>query len=74
MYSDLVLLYKTGQKTDVQIFGIEAKLQPVIEKIIRGDWMTANHEMSLVVVDAPLDQALYDEINIYIGNYITNNY
>ena len=72
--ADLVLLYKTGQKTDLEIFGIEAKLQPVIEKIRRGDWLTASHEMTLVVVVAPLDQSLFDDINIYITNYITDNY
>jgi len=72
--ADLVLLYKTGQKTNLEIFGIESKLQQTIEKITRGDWMTASYEMSLVIVEAPLDQSLFDEINLCITNYIANNY
>ena len=72
--ADLVLLYKSGSKTAAEIFGIEAKLDETINKIRRGDWMTAQYEISLVTIEAPLDQTLYDEINNYIANYILENY
>ena len=70
----LVLLYQTGQKTAIEIFQIENYLSNTIDKIIRGDWMTAENELSNVVVVAPLDQTLYDEIMLHIQNYVANNY
>jgi len=72
--ADLVLLFKTNQKTDVDIFLIEQKLEGTINKIVRGDWMTALNTLNQVIVEAPLDQSLHDEIHLYITNYIVNNY
>jgi len=70
----LVLSYQTGQKTEVEIFQIEALLNSTTDKIIRGDWLTAKNALESVVVSAPLDQSLYDEILLYITNYIGQNY
>lgn len=70
----LVLDYKTGQKTAADIFEIEGKLEDVIAKLIRGDWMTANHKLQSVVVGGALSQTLYDEISDYITAYIATNY
>ena len=70
----LVLLYQTQQKTAVEIFIIESLLEQTINKIVRGDWMTASNALSNVVVQEPLDQELYDEINNFIIDYIANNY
>ena len=70
----LVLLFKSGQKTSADIFGIELMLEKTISKITRGDWMTALNELDQVVVSSPLDQSLYDEIHAHISNYILTNY
>ena len=70
----LVLDYKQGTRTNTEIFSIENTLAPVIDKLTRGDWMTAQYYMSLITPVPPLDTALYDEINNYITNYIATNY
>lgn len=62
------------QKTEVEIYLIEQKLEQTINKIIRGDWMTASNALSAVTVEAPLDQTLYDEISNFITQYIADNY
>jgi hypothetical protein len=72
--ADIVLLYQSGQKTDVEIFLIESKLEGTINKIVRGDWMTAKAALSSVTVEAPLDQSLHDEIFAFITQYIADNY
>jgi len=66
--------HKQGSRTDAEIFGIEQILNPVIQSLILGDWMTSAYLMSLITPTPPLEQALYDEINLYIINYIANNY
>jgi hypothetical protein len=72
--AELVVQYKTGQKTAADIFEIEGKLEDVIAKLIRGDWMTANFKLQSVQVGGALSQTLYDSISSYITSYITNNY
>jgi len=72
--AQLVLDHKQGSRTDAEIFGIEQILNPVIQSLILGDWMTSAYLMSLITPTPPLEQALYDEINLYIINYIANNY
>ena len=72
--ADLVYDYNTGTITASDVFDVEARLEKVIAKLIRGDWMTAQNEMANVTVGGSLTQTLYDDINNYISNYITNNY
>jgi hypothetical protein len=72
--AQLVLDYKQGTRSSSDIFGIETMLSKVIDRLVKGDWMSAQYEMSLVTVTPPLDQALYDEIMTFITNYISTNY
>lgn len=70
----LVLDYKSGKLKDSEVFEIESKLFSVTERIKSGDWKTALNELSKVTVEGALSQVLYDEINTYINDYITNHY
>lgn len=72
--ANLVLDFENNILSSFEIYEIEAKLEPVISKIIRGDWMTAQNVMYGVTVSGALSQTLYDDILTYISNYITNNY
>ena len=72
--ADLVLCFNRGEKTASEIFEIEDKLDGVITKLIRGDWMTAAAEMQNVVIGGALDQELYDKIENDINFYISENY
>lgn len=72
--AELVYDYKQGTRSSSDIFEIETILEPVTQKLILGDWMSAQYQMSLITPAPPLDQALYDSISNYINNYIANNY
>jgi len=70
----LVLQYQAQEITDLDIYDIEERLEKVIVKILRGDWLTASNEMNNVVVAGSLQQSFVDELDSYILNYIAQNY
>lgn len=72
--AQLVLDYKSGSRSSADIFEIESILNLVISNLLLGDWLTASYHMSLITPAGALDQALYDEINDHITNYINENY
>jgi len=82
--ADLALLYLAGTITVANAFYIEEKLDHVKSKVISGDWLTAQHEITNVVVtggvvsqddiDNGYTQEVHDGIKNYIDNYVTENY
>ena len=71
---DIVVLYSLGVKTALDVYEIEQKLDHVITKIIRGDWLTASNEITKVVAEGALDQDFITEIKSGINLYISENY
>jgi len=72
--TDIYIQFTTGGLTESEIYDIEDKLETTINRVKRGDWMTAKHTLESVVVGGALSQELYDSIMNYITDYITNNY
>ncbi len=70
----LVLKYQAQELTADDIYEIESKLDSVITKILRGDWMSASFEMGNVIIDGALTQDFFDEILNHINNYVAENY
>jgi len=72
--AEIVLDYYKGNLSIDDVFGIEAKLREVNYILILGDWLTAQNELQSVTVTPPLSQALYDQINNHMTQYISDNY
>jgi hypothetical protein len=72
--ADLVIDYRAGTRTSSDIFFIETTLKPVTDRLILGDWMSGQYELSLITPSGALDQALYDQISQHINDYIASNY
>jgi hypothetical protein len=70
----LVSQYSSGQISLTDIFHIEEIIEPVTLKIILGDWMTASFVLSQIVSDYIFTEEFKNQLQIYIGNYISNNY
>lgn len=70
----LVLKYQAQELSPNDIYEIESKLDSVITKILRGDWMSASFEMGNVIIDGALTQDFFDEILNHINNYVAENY
>lgn len=70
----LVLKYQVQELSPDDIYEIESKLDSVITKILRGDWMSASFEMGNVIIDGALTQDFFDEILNHINNYVAENY
>lgn len=63
-----------GSRTEADVYGIEAQVNLPLQMINRGDWKSANIEMSSITPVAPLDQATYDKVRQEIIDYINDNY
>jgi hypothetical protein len=70
----LVLKYQVQELSPDDIYEIESRLDSVITKILRGDWMSASFEMGNVIIDGALTQDFFDEILNHINNYVAENY
>lgn len=72
--AELVYSYESGEITIQDIFNIENILSPVISKLIIGDWMSAQNQLSNIVASGSLSQSIYDEIMVYFTTYLSDNY
>jgi hypothetical protein len=72
--ADIVLLYSSGVKTALEVYEIEEKMNRVIVKVIRGDWLTASNEITTVIAGGALDQDFINEVQTGINLYISENY
>ena len=72
--SELVESIIEGVRTEAEAFEIDLKLKNVKDALLTGDWKTAKTYLSLTVVEGAYTQALKDEFDTEIQEYITNNY
>jgi len=72
--ADLVLMVMAETIDSTDAVFIEGKLKDAKAMVLSGDWLTAAHEMTLVVVEGAYTQDIHDGIKNYIDDYVTNNY
>ncbi len=72
--SELVESIITAIRTEAEAFEIDTKLKNVKDSLLTGDWKTAKTYLSLTVVEGAYTQALKDEYNLEIQEYIDANY
>ncbi|MCK5641178.1 MAG: hypothetical protein KAJ19_10285 [Gammaproteobacteria bacterium] len=72
--SELVDKINKAEITSTDAFTIDTKLKDVKDSLRSGDWITAQTYLTSVVVEGPFTQALKDEYDVEITDYITNNY
>jgi hypothetical protein len=70
IYRDFI----NGLITDVQAFDLENHINGVAENLFTGNWLTAKNTNANLLLSGVYDQALKDEINDYITNYLSENY
>ena len=57
-----------------EIFVLENHLKNLIEELITGNWLTAQNTNLTLALEGIYTQIMKDEIQLYINDYITNNY
>jgi len=72
--SELVESIIEGVRTEAEAFEIDQHLIRVKESLLTGDWKTAKTYLALTIVEGAYTQALKDEFDTEIQEYITNNY
>ena len=72
--SELVDKINKAEITSEDAFTIDTKLKDVKDSLRSGDWITAQTYLTGVVVEGPFTQALKDEYDVEITDYITNHY
>lgn len=72
--SELVESIITGVRTEAEAFEIDQHLTKVKESLLSGDWKTAKTYLSLTIVEGAYTQALKDEFDLEIQEYIDVNY
>lgn len=73
--ADLVLSYLSGSISQSDAAFVEAKLDSTKSRVLSGDWLTAQYEITNnVVVEGVFTQETYDMIKGYIDTYILENY
>ena len=72
--SELVDKINKAEITSTDAFTTDTKLKDVKDSLRSGDWITAQTYLTSVVVEGPFTQALKDEYDVEITDYITNNY
>ena len=72
--SELVETIITEERTEADAFEIDTKLKNVKDALLTGDWKTAKTYLSLTVVEGAYTQALKDEYDLEIQEYINANY
>jgi len=72
--SELVESIIEGVRTEAEAFEIDLKLKNVKDALLTGDWKTAKTYLSLTVVEGAYTQALKDEFDTEIQEYIDANY
>jgi hypothetical protein len=63
-----------GIHTDLEAFNLESHIKYLQDEIIIGNWLTAQNINQNLALSGIYDQAMKDEIQIKIDNYVLNNY
>ena len=63
-----------GTYTPTEVFTLENYLSELMHDIEVGSWMTAQSLNASLSLSGIYDQAMKDDIQAYIDNYVLNNY
>ena len=72
--SELVESIIAAVRTEAEAFEIDQHLTSVKDALLTGDWKTAKTYLSLTIVEGAYTQALKDEYDLEIQEYIDANY
>ena len=72
--ADLYLEIINGTRTAAEGFALESHLVELKAEIIGGNWLTAQNISQNLTLSGVYDQALKDEIQAEIDQYVTDNY
>ena len=72
--ADLMLDIINLVYTPEQVFVLENHLKNLIEELINGNWLTAQNTNLNLALDGIYTQAMKDQIQNHINDYVTNNY
>ncbi len=60
--------------TELEVFTFESYTNELSSQIRLGNWLTAKTTCSNLAISGIFDQVKKDEIQLYIDNYVLNNY
>ena len=63
-----------GTYTEIEAFNLESHIKYLQDEVILGNWLTAQNTNSNLALSGIYDQAMKDEIQTYIDDYVLNNY
>ena len=63
-----------GTYTEIEVFNLETHIKYLQDEVILGNWLTAQNTNSNLALSGIYDQAMKDEIQTYIDDYVSNNY
>ena len=63
-----------GTYTEIEVFNLETHIKYLQDEVILGNWLTAQNTNSNLALSGIYDQAMKDEIQTYIDDYVLNNY
>ena len=63
-----------GTYTEIEVFNLETHIKNLQDEVILGNWLTAQNTNSNLALSGIYDQAMKDEIQTYIDDYVLNNY
>ena len=63
-----------GTYTSLDAFNLENHIKYLQDEIILGNWLTAQNINANLALSGIYDQAMKDEIQTYISDYVLNNY
>jgi len=72
--ADLYLNILNGTYTDLEVFTFESYINDLSNQIRLGNWLTAKTTCVNLSISGIFDQVKKDEIQLYIDNYVLNNY
>ena len=63
-----------GAYTALDAFNLESHIKYLQDEVILGNWLTAQNTNSNLALSGIYDQAMKDEIQLDIDDYVLNNY
>lgn len=72
--SSIMMDVIAGTYTEIEVFNLEIHIKYLQDEVILGNWLTAQNVNSNMALSGIYDQTMKDEIQIYIDDYVENNY
>ena len=63
-----------GTYTEAEVFALESHIKDLYDQLNNGWWLTAKNTNTNLSLSGIYNQAMKDEIQGVIDNYVTNNY